>query len=167
MEEMSWRQKFREIWLKERDKNTGFFHRMAKSHKRHNHIKRMRINGVWSEEISLRKDIASAFQALLSDPSEWRTNIQGLIFSRISNMGAANLELPFSTKEALATLRDMNGDKAPGYEGFTTAFWQSSWEVVKEDVMRMFNEFHVLSKFVKSQDNSFIVMIPKKRGRRT
>ena len=92
MEEMSWSHKYREIWLKEGDKNISFFHRMANSHKRHNHIKRMRINGVWSEESSLRKDIASAFQALLSKPVEWRANIQGLIFSRIFDMEAGNLE---------------------------------------------------------------------------
>ena len=40
MEEMFWRQKSREIWLEEGDKNSGFFHRMASSHKRHNHLKK-------------------------------------------------------------------------------------------------------------------------------
>ena len=156
MEEMSQRQKSRETWLKERDKNTALFHRMANSHKRHNHIKEKRINGVWLEESSLCKDIVGAFQAILLDAGEWRANIQGLIFSRIFDMEAASL--------VLAALRAMNGDKALGPNGFTIAFWQSSWEVVKNDVMRMFKEFHDSGKLVKSLNNSFIVMIPKKGG---
>ena len=36
-------------------------------------------------------------------------------------------------------------------------------EVVKDDVMRMFNEFHASRKFVKSL-NTFLVMIPRGGG---
>ena len=46
MGETSWRQKSREIWLKEGDMNTSFFHKMANSHKRRNNIERIRIKGV-------------------------------------------------------------------------------------------------------------------------
>ena len=45
LEETSWRQKSREIWLKEGDRNTGFFHRMTNSHKKNNTIERIRIGG--------------------------------------------------------------------------------------------------------------------------
>ena len=38
LEETFWRQKSREIWLKEGDKNIGFFHRMTNSHRRRNTI---------------------------------------------------------------------------------------------------------------------------------
>ena len=50
LEEISWRQKFRALWLKEGDKNTKFFHRLANSNRRYNSISSLSINGVRSEE---------------------------------------------------------------------------------------------------------------------
>ena len=46
LEEISWRQKFREVWLKKGDKNTGFFHKMTNAHKRRNYVDIININGV-------------------------------------------------------------------------------------------------------------------------
>ena len=69
----------------------------------------MKINGVWFEESSLRKDIVGAFQALLSDPGEWRENNKGLIFSRISILEATILELPFTTEEVLSSKQIKKG----------------------------------------------------------
>ena len=43
-EEISWRQKSRETWLKEGDRNTGFFHRTANAHRRRNYINSISIN---------------------------------------------------------------------------------------------------------------------------
>ncbi|RVW89824.1 Transposon TX1 uncharacterized 149 kDa protein [Vitis vinifera] len=48
LEEVTWRQKSREVWLKEGDRNTSFFHRMANAHRRRNNMERIRINGVWN-----------------------------------------------------------------------------------------------------------------------
>ena len=52
MEEVSWRQKSRELVLKEGDGNTWFFHRMTSSHKRRNSIKKIISNGWWLKEQS-------------------------------------------------------------------------------------------------------------------
>lgn len=37
-EVISWRQKSRALWLKEGDKNTKFFNKMANAHRRYNNI---------------------------------------------------------------------------------------------------------------------------------
>jgi hypothetical protein len=48
-EEMNWRQKSRALWLKEGDKNTNFFHRVANSHRKFNHVDSLNINGATSK----------------------------------------------------------------------------------------------------------------------
>ena len=64
------------------------------------------------------------------------------MLKQISHSEVEALKFPFSKVEIHAALMGMNGDKAPGPDGFTVAFWQSCWETVKEDVLDMFNEFH-------------------------
>ena len=52
-------------------------------------------------------------------------DIGSLQFNQISLQEAGMLELPFTEAEVQAALMDMNGDKAPGPDGFTLSFWQS------------------------------------------
>ena len=61
-------------------------------------------------------------------------------------------------------LMEMNGDKALGLDGFTMAFWQSCWEFIKEEILEMFKDFYEHSSFLKSPNNTFLVLIPKKSG---
>ena len=72
--------------------------------------------------------------------------------------------MPFIEEEIYAALMDMNGDKAPGPDDFTVAFWQSSWELVKEEIMDLFREFYDQRSFSKSLNSTFLVLIPKKGG---
>ena len=83
---------------------------------------------------------------------------------QISQSEVEVLELPFSKSEIHATLMEMNGDKAPGPDGFTVAFWQSCWEFVKEEVLDMFKEFYEQNSFIKSLNNTFLGLLPKKGG---
>ena len=123
LEETSWRQKSREIWLKEGDRNTGFFHKMANSHKRRNTIERIWIGGEWLEEKGeVRTGIVNAFKGLLSDLGVWRASLEGLDFSRLDDLAASKLEEPFTEEEVLAALLNLKGDKALRPDGFTVAF---------------------------------------------
>ncbi|KAJ9676862.1 hypothetical protein PVL29_022056 [Vitis rotundifolia] len=165
MEEIHWRQLSRELWLREGDRNTGYFHRMAAAHRRRNSLDRIKINGVWlSDEQEIRTGIADAFHQRLTEDTEWMADIGGLDLKQISQDEAGVLERPFSEKEILMALRDMNGDKAPGPDGFTMAFWQFCWEFVKEEILEMFMEFYEQNSFLRSLNNTFLVLLPKKGG---
>ncbi|RVX09019.1 LINE-1 reverse transcriptase-like [Vitis vinifera] len=136
LEETHWRQLSRELWLREGDKNTGFFHRMANAHRRNNSMDKIKINGRWlEEEGKVREGVVNAFQQLLSEDQSWKADIDGLQLQRLSNAEAEGLEQPFTEVEIHAALMGMNGDKAPGPDGFTVAFWQFCWEFAKEEIV--------------------------------
>ena len=70
--------------------------------------------------------------------------------------------LPFGEDEVLEAVRRMPGDKAPGSDGFTMAFYQACWGVVKTDVMRVMHHFHQYGTFARSLNTTFVVLILKK-----
>ncbi|RVW26746.1 hypothetical protein CK203_108374 [Vitis vinifera] len=142
LEETHWRQVSRELWLKAGDRNTRYFHRMASAHRRVNHMDRIKINGItMTEEREIREGIVNAFKQQFSESPEWKADI-GI----------------------QTALMEMNGDKAPGPDGFSVFFWQCCWDFVKEEILEFFKEFHDQNTFLKSINNTFLVLIPKKGG---
>lgn len=74
------------------------------------------------------------------------------------------MERPFGENEACEVVIRMARDEAPVPNGFTMAFIQSCWDVVREDDMKVFQEFHMFGKFEKTLNATFIALIPKKVG---
>ncbi|XP_034673420.1 uncharacterized protein LOC117904775 [Vitis riparia] len=125
LERIHWRQLSRELWLREGDRNTGYFHCMENAHQMRNTMDRIKVNGIWlSEEQEVRTGIENAFKQLLKEDSEWNADIGGLSLNQISQQEVDTLELPFMEDEIHSALMDMNGDKTPSLDGFTVAFWQ-------------------------------------------
>ena len=163
MEEISRRQKSRETWLKEGDKNTGFFHKMANANRMRNCLKKIKVNSTWlTEDQDIQKGVVRAFQNLLSEPGGWRPCLNTLEFDSIGIEEATRLEEMFSVEEVFLALAKLNRDKAPGPDGFSFAFWQFCWDFVKVEVMGFFKGFFERGKFVRSLNNTFLVLIPKK-----
>ena len=105
LEEVSWRQKSREIWLKEGDRNTRSFHQMANAHRRRNQLTRVKVNGRWfTEESEIKEEVSRAFQGLLADPGDWKPSLDGFNFERLDELDVEELEKPFSEEEVFGAL---------------------------------------------------------------
>ena len=163
LEEISWRQKSRAIWLKEGDKNTKFFHKLANSHHRYNSISSLLINGEMStDQNSIADNITHFYTNLYSGEVGWRPKLDGIEFSMIPRDEALWLERPFDEEEVGGVLKAFNGDKAPGPDGFPMTFFQHCLDIIWPDIMRVMNSFHTRGTFATSLNATFLTLIPKK-----
>ena len=56
----------------------------------------------------------------------------------------------------------MHPEKAHGPDGMTTLFYQNFWDIVKEDLTRMVNEFLFEGTIANGLNDANICLIPKK-----
>lgn len=125
-EEIIWRQKSRALWLKEGDKNTKFFHRLANSRHKFNQVDSLSINGEVSRNPrETQEHIVHFYKNLYVENCSWRPRVEGLSFLSIDEDESSWLEREFEEKEVWDVIKDFNGDKALGSDGFTMAFFFS------------------------------------------
>ena len=108
------------------------------------------------------KALSMLFRSLFIDPGGWRPNFPSVTLSVIGTEDATKVEEPFTEEEVFAALSELNGDKALGLDSFSMAFWQFSWDFLRNDVMGLFKEFYEHKKFVRNLNTNFLVLIPKK-----
>ena len=85
-------------------------------------------------------------------------------FSAISGEVAEWLERPFDEEEIAGVVQGFNGDKAPGPNGFSLAFFQQCWSVVRDEVLAVCQEFQEHCHFERSLNATFVSLIPKIHG---
>ena len=90
----------------------------------------------------------------------WR--VEGIDWVPISGESAVWLDRPFSEEEVRMAVFQLNKEKASGPDGFTIAVYRECWDVIKEDLMRVFLEFHTNGVINQSTNATFIAMVPKK-----
>ncbi|XP_075636750.1 uncharacterized protein LOC142608985 [Castanea sativa] len=86
----------------------------------------------------------------------------GLFEVEIEGLERDWLERRFKKEEVLRVVKELEGDKAPGPDGFSMAFYHHCSGVVKRDVLTVFEVFYQHSKFEKSLNATFMALIPKK-----
>ncbi len=168
-EEILWKARAKHRWMKEGDRNTKFFHAFANGRKRANEIGVIEDGGRVLREDGEKIDyffrkFTELFAPRASGPAnfgDWSALFRS---RRVSEEDRANLAAPFSHEELRKAVFQLGGDKAPGPDGFPLCFYQAFWDILKEDIHKIFQELHNGACCTGPIDYSFVCLIPKKEG---
>ncbi|GJX12064.1 hypothetical protein Tco_0201923 [Tanacetum coccineum] len=124
-------------WLKEGDKNNKFFHAVLRGK---NHRSRINMvnneDGIMFEGNSMPEQFVIHFQKFLGFTILVKKIEYGdlnLKF-RVSVEEAKFMVRKVNNEEIKAAIFDIDDNKAPGPDGYTSKFFKKSWNVVKKDV---------------------------------
>lgn len=162
MLEWSWLQKSRLEWNLKGDRNTRFFHVMASSRQNRNALNSILVDERVVEELEhVKQEVWAHFNRHFSE--EWRS--RPTITGDFKNVRCSNffqqLETEFSEEETWAAVKECDGNKAPGPDGFNLMCFQKNWKVFKEEVMSFMKELYSLGRLSHGMNSSFITLIPK------
>jgi hypothetical protein len=157
-------QRSRQTWLREGDLNTRFFHASVKVRNIRNHISALRVGDTdeWIESTAgIRKAATDYFKLKFSSDPWPRSKLDGVPFPSLSLDDNQWLTRPFGMDEIESVVKDCDGNKSPGPDGFNFAFVKKMWHVIKGEVRIMLDQFHGIAFLPKSLTSYFVALIPK------
>lgn len=162
--ETLWRQKSRELWLKEGDKNSKFFHASTISNMRRIFIPAIKDDGGnWKvSRHDIGKCFTDQFELLFRfDNVEQCPHLDDFIQPVISeHENEMFLAIP-SCEEVFEVVRKMNPIKSPGPDGLPARFFQKYWCTVGRDVVQLVQNAFCYGIIPRSVNDTSIVLIPK------
>jgi hypothetical protein len=150
------------------DENSSYFHLCATVRLQKNQIKRLDVQGVpiLSQDAMhavlhdfFKSLIGVACPSILSDAF-----ISSLSFNSLSPTEAQSLISPFSLEEIKSALWDMDCNSSPGPDGFGPAFYKKKWDLVKNNLLSLLNNFLSSHGDLRRINKSYIILIPKSAG---
>ncbi|XP_021751095.1 uncharacterized protein LOC110716771 [Chenopodium quinoa] len=130
-EELYWRQRSRQDWLKNGDKNTSFFHTKASQRKSRNHIRKIQdaAGNTFCEEEQISEVLVRHFDDLFTTGGQCDSDsVISKVDSEISAAQVAELAAPFDGEEVREALFQMHPTKAPGPDDDSLLFVRANEE---------------------------------------
>lgn len=164
-QESIWKQKSREQWLANRDRNTRFFHASTAIRRKWNFIWAIIENS--NRQIQGRRNIGNYFlhnfkEVYKSSYPNPNPELESLFDFKISAESNVMLCKIPTQEEIKKVVWDMPPLKAPGPDGFPCKFYKQYWDVVGRDLILFVQDFFITGKFTRSINRTFLVLIPKR-----
>ncbi|XVF39325.1 hypothetical protein PTKIN_Ptkin01aG0025400 [Pterospermum kingtungense] len=125
MEERAWFQKSRIKWLREKDRNTKFFHMAATMRRRLNAIDHLEVNGaLCSDPRVVKQVIVAYFEAQIQANFAIPLRCFDCTFRQLKESSVLELEKPFTEQKVWEVIQNSDRNKAPGPDGFNLNFYK-------------------------------------------
>ncbi|CAN0858391.1 LINE-1 retrotransposable element ORF2 protein [Linum grandiflorum] len=164
--ETFWKRKARNNWLLNGDRNTSYFQRIALFKRQHNHIDKLGDSEgtLHSDEESKQAIAISYFQNLFKSDlplSFFPRHLCPSFRAKISHSDYSKLIRPVSLSEIKTTTFSIGTNQSPGFDGFTSNFFQNYWSLISPELFRAVSSFFSLGVILKNFNHSIISLIPK------
>ncbi|CAN1152522.1 Transposon TX1 uncharacterized 149 kDa protein [Linum perenne] len=162
-----WKVRNRTKWLDLGDKRTKFFHHSVAQQRKRNTVKSlMDDNGNIQTSEERMGDITVSFYKALFETSNPPSGVHCWFppqshGRKVSNEMNINLTALVSNEEIREAIFDIGTDKAPGSDGFTSAFFQHYWDIIGREVTDAISFFFRSGRILKSINHTWISLLPK------
>jgi hypothetical protein len=167
-EETKWAQRAKVKHLQQGWSNTKYFHLIANGKKRKKKIYQLEQDeGTIIGDEDLKVYISEFYKKPFGEPIQ-----SNVVLIEDNNQDIPKLSVqenklltnPFTEKEVHEAISQMEHNKAPGPGGFPPEFYQKFWEVIKEDLMALFNQLHCGELSLYKLNYGIITLLPKKEN---
>ncbi|CAM8987641.1 unnamed protein product [Rhodiola kirilowii] len=166
-EEVMWKQRARVEWIKYGDRNTAFFHARASQRRKRNWIhKLIDSQGV---TVTSNADLATVIgdyfkdifcSSLESGRVDWEKELC-VIQPRITTEMNENLIRGVTDEEIRRAVFQLGATKAPGCDGYPAIFFQSNWDLIRDELVGEVRSFFREFILDKDWNTTQIVLVPK------
>ncbi|XP_074354363.1 uncharacterized protein LOC141693242 [Apium graveolens] len=124
-QEVYWKQRSKQFWLREGDKNTKFFHKYATGRRKNNQIKKLKDkNGVWTDsKEGIQQVVTEYFMELFTTASMGDSLTDREEVNQVTIEQNQKLRMPITDVEVKNAVFGMHPDKSPGHNGLNPGFF--------------------------------------------
>ncbi|KAJ0007624.1 hypothetical protein Pint_29766 [Pistacia integerrima] len=163
-DDIKWKQRAKQQWLKDGDRNTKFFHLCANQRRKSNVIKQ--ISSDDGRLANKPKEVSNLFQiffqSLFSSTMpkriEDRIHVVKPVITPVMNN---DLVKQISNEKVEKAVFNMNGLGSPGPDGFPAIFYQKHWQIIGPNVCAAVRDAFCSRSWPQDFNATLIALIPK------
>ena len=115
-----------------------------------------------SNEEDIVGEIVRFYEKLYSHEDSQILGFEGVEWAGIDTVLSEWLKRPFNEEEIKEAVFDCDGSRAPCPDGYSMMVFQAHWDIVKANIVKVFNEFYRSGIINGISNETYICLVPKK-----